>query len=451
MNRTPIRPGATLDLVAGPWDHQGASRTDVGGIELRVPGLIPGEEALVRVTGRSRGGPVAWGVVEHLERPHPARREPPCPTHGPCGACPLMHIDEDPSLRLRVEGALRLMPPALRAALMPEEQWVRSAPWGWRHKAVLLPTGMNARLGLGGFARGTHDVVDLPSCGVLAPALQAAREALIDALTPLLDRELRPAPPGNEGRGLRALVLRGSRQGGVLATAVVRDEETGRLLAPALIQLVGRGVLTGGFLQVFDAPGDAVHGRDTPRHLAGAASLDESVGGAVLPVLPLGFFQVNPGVLEGIVRSLAASVGAPRSVLDAYSGAGALGIGLASALPTAPVLVGCDVVPASVEAANATAARAGLDARYLVGTPVDCATKPDLALLDPPRRGCRPQELDAVLAAEPVEIAYVSCSPAALGRDAEQILAAGYQAVALLPADMLPQTPHLELVARFRR
>lgn len=451
MSRTPIRPGATLDLVAGPWDHQGSCRTDVGGVELRVPGLIPGEAARVRVTGRSQGGPVAWGTVERLDRPHPARRDPPCPSHGPCGACPLMHAAEDASLRLRVESALPLLPHALRAALAPVGQWVRSAPWGWRHKAVLLPTEALGRLGLGGFARGTHDVVDLPSCGVLAPALQQARAALVDALSPLLERGLPPAPPGNEGRGLRALVLRGSRRGGVLATAVVREEETGRLLAPVLEGLVERGVLSGAFLQVFDAPGDAVHGRDAPRHLAGAASLDESVGGAVLPVLPLGFFQVNPGVLEGIVQSLAASVGAPRSVLDAYSGAGALGIGLASALPTAPGLTGCDVVPASVEAANAAAARAGLDARYLVGTPADCASEPDLALLDPPRRGCRPRELDAVLATEPAEIAYVSCSPAALGRDAERILAAGYEAVSLVPADMLPQTPHLELVARFRR
>jgi 23S rRNA (uracil1939-C5)-methyltransferase len=446
-------PPESTSVLAGPWNARAETCTDLDGIELRVPGLIPGEAATVQITGRSRGGPVAWGVVESIEEPHPGRRRPPCVVHDACGGCGLQFAREEARVRALVDGHLPRLPAALASTLAPSDEWIRSPGFGWRHKAVLLPAWKGGRVTLGGYARGTHDVVDQPDCGVLGEGLRRARAALLPVLEERAKAGMALAPPGGPARrGLRALVLRGNRSGEVLVTAVLRSEEDAERLGPYLRNLCADGDLAGAFVQVTDAASDQVHGRAPARHVGGAARLLETIAGVDLPLLPLAFFQVNPGVLEGIVgRCRTFSLGAV-DLLDAYCGVGALGVAVAAGLTDPPRLRGCDVVEDAVEAAADAARTHGLRADYSVGTPATMRSgASDLVLLDPPRKGCADDELDALLAGSPRRMVYVSCSADSLGRDAARILDAGYEAVGLWPADMLPQTAHLEFIAAFDR
>ena len=67
-------------------------------------------------------------------------------------------------------------------------------------------------------------------------------------------------------------------------------------------------------------------------------------------------------------------------------------------------------------------------------------------VVDPPRRGCDPEFLDQAIEFSPRRIVYVSCEPSTQARDAQVLLAAGYQAVAAQPFDLFPQTRHVENV-----
>jgi 23S rRNA (uracil1939-C5)-methyltransferase len=74
--------------------------------------------------------------------------------------------------------------------------------------------------------------------------------------------------------------------------------------------------------------------------------------------------------------------------------------------------------------------------------------KPDVVLLDPPRKGCDRAVIEALLVSAPKQIVYISCKPATLARDLKLLCHTGdYQLVHVQPADFFPQTPHVECAA----
>ena len=73
----------------------------------------------------------------------------------------------------------------------------------------------------------------------------------------------------------------------------------------------------------------------------------------------------------------------------------------------------------------------------------------DLAVVDPPRAGLERAALEALVNLHPEKIAYVSCDPATLSRDAKRLLAAGYRLEEVTPFDLFPQTYHIESISLF--
>ena len=76
------------------------------------------------------------------------------------------------------------------------------------------------------------------------------------------------------------------------------------------------------------------------------------------------------------------------------------------------------------------------------------ATMPaiDLALLNPPRKGCQPQFLESLVELKPKRIIYISCDPATLARDLSYLTRSRYRIETATPFDMFPQTAHVETV-----
>jgi 23S rRNA (uracil1939-C5)-methyltransferase len=177
----------------------------------------------------------------------------------------------------------------------------------------------------------------------------------------------------------------------------------------------------------------------------------ETIGDFEYRVSAPSFFQVNTAGAEALVELVTEALqpdGTDR-VLDLYAGVGTFTLPLADAAG--------EVVAVEQNGHAIRDLRANLDVN---GVPADVAPGDaaraladlgsfDLAVVDPPRAGMRPEALAALLATGARRIAYVSCDPATLARDAATMAASGYTAVRATPVDMFPQTYHVETVAVF--
>jgi 23S rRNA (uracil1939-C5)-methyltransferase len=182
--------------------------------------------------------------------------------------------------------------------------------------------------------------------------------------------------------------------------------------------------------------------------------LTYTLAGELLDVPPGTFVQVNLGAAELIVsRVLDWIEPAPTdAVLDVYAGVGAFSLPLARR--TAAV-VAVESHPRASAALAENAARAGLMnvqvqtglAEELLPRLTRVEGSIDLAVVDPPRRGCSNGVLDSLIAAAPRRIAYVSCEPSTLARDLRRLVDAGYRLRRSGVVDLFPQTYHLESVS----
>jgi 23S rRNA (uracil1939-C5)-methyltransferase len=131
-------------------------------------------------------------------------------------------------------------------------------------------------------------------------------------------------------------------------------------------------------------------------------------------------------------------------------------VGLFSAFlaPRVQNLIGIEVSPSACEdyAVNLD----GYDHGSLYEAPVEAVlpvleARPDVILLDPPRRGLDRQVVDEILKWMPEQLVYISCDPATLARDLHRFTAGGYVLTQITPFDLFPQTCHIESISFLER
>ena len=171
------------------------------------------------------------------------------------------------------------------------------------------------------------------------------------------------------------------------------------------------------------------------------------------------FFQNNFHLLPRMVETLRQRLqeSGVRFLVDAYCGVGFLGI---EAADVVEAFVGVEVDQQAIKAARRNAAdRKITNGEFIEGRAEllmqDILRRFDAAstaiVIDPPRTGCPPPGLEALLENRPAQVLYVSCHPATLARDLNVLCRDGvFELKSVTPLDMFPQTQHVECVADLR-
>jgi 23S rRNA (uracil1939-C5)-methyltransferase len=448
------------------------------GLEVRVPAGIRGETAEVKIVHVSPHQPVAWGRLRRLREASPHRlRAPGAPEHV-CGGCPWSHLDAEEELRAKREVLEALAEAAPKARLGQPRVLPSPRRQGYRSGAKYVVGHQGPRLVLGGYVPRSHHVVRTVGCPVTDPA--------VDAAAAVLERLLAEGPwPVYEeqtGQGLlRYVGIRANHAGQLLITLVTawrpepaRDDDLAPLvqaLRAELPELVGVG------LDVNDTGGNVIFSGDTTP-LWGASELPERYGPARVWLTGHGFGQVNReqaarlyekaaaaalaplSPRPGAARTAASPDRPPRQIVELFCGAGALSQVIARQSGSqGPAVLGVERDPRAVALAQRGAREAGLsqlrfeaaDARRWLSARPDTAPGPDVVVLDPPRAGCGAPLREALVRSAVRRVVYVSCSPRSLARDLAFLGEAGYCVATLQGFDLMPLTPHLEVLAVLER
>lgn len=452
----PVRPGEMIDVEVTGLNHAGEGVGRCRGAVVFIPGAVPGELVRAAVAEVKKG--FARARLEGILRPSPERRRPACALHGACGGCDLQHLAYAAQLRWktqRVKDALARI--GGLAGVPVGEALGMERPYHYRTKVHLQVGRAGERLVLGFYARRSRCLPMRDGPGAGAICLLADRELLRLARTveDLLNEYGAGVYDWQSRCGyLRHVVLRRARATGESMVVLVTGREEWakekafvaalRAAASDAVSVV-RNINTGTPKEILGPESRVLSGRD---------AITEILGHLRFRITAASFFQVNPVQtlqLCRLVREYAALTGR-ETLLDVYCGVGTFGLFLAGG---AYRVVGIEAVPAAVADAQANAALNGVAnaafyagaAERLIPAWVAEGLRPDVAVLDPPRRGCDRRVLAALAGANVPRVVYVSCDPATLARDLGYLFSRGYQIRAVQPVDMFPHTRHIECVA----
>ena len=401
-----------------------------------------------------------------------------CALHdaGTCRSCPHLSLPMPDQLAAKQSRVA-----ALLAEHIPAELWqapAASAPTGFRNKAKMAVAGTAAHPTLG-ILDGAGCGIDLRTCPLHVPAIEAALPVLADLITEL---GLRPYDVPSRRGELKYILVTASPDDDLMVRFVLRSRrylERLRAAVPDLHRRLPQLAVAAVNIQsvhqaVIEGPEEIVLTEEdrllmrlslpSPEHGGRAGRRADSVE---LPLyLPTrSFFQTNTAVAEALyatARSWAREC-EPTRVWDLFCGVG--GFALALAAPGRRVL-GVEVSASAIDGARAAAALMGLDpglvcfeagdARVLDPGASDGSTagafgaeRPDLLVVNPPRRGIGEQLAARIEASGVGRVLYSSCNPRTLAADLAHL--PSMRVVRSRLFDMFPHTDHAEVLVELAR
>lgn len=434
-------------------DGSGVGQID--GFAVFVPMTAIGDVAeivIVKVLSRYAIGRALSIVNQSVDR-----KEPECPVFKRCGGCQLQHIKYDAQLRIKknfIENAFRRI--GGFEGFVCDDMIGMENPRRYRNKCI-FPIGRNKQNEIvsGFYARRSHDIIEIDDC-IAGPSLNekivtAVKEYMRESNVSVYDEDK------HTGLVRRVFIRNAVTTGEVMAVISINGKTipNRERLIKRIIKAVPETVSV--YLNINTDKTNNVLGKEN-KLIYGKEEITDTLCGTEFKISPHSFYQINPIMTEKLYgRALDyAAITKDDTVLDVYCGIGTISL---AAAKRAKKAVGVEIVEQAIINARENALNNGIknavfyadSAENAVPKLIDEGMKPDIVILDPPRKGSDEATLRAIAKAEPKRIVYVSCNPATVARDAAFLDDLGYKPVKCTGVDMFPQTCHVETVCLMLR
>lgn len=424
-------------------EHNAIGRLD-SGKTVFVPYGCPGDTVEVEITDEKER--YAIGTITNIVESSPHRIEPTCPYFGECGGCDWQHIDYPTQLQAKRDIVVNAFQrigklPDTAAAVSPTV--APSREYHYRNKIELVCATVNGKLELGYHKRGTNQIVSVDAC----PLLSKKGRKLPKALKGLL-RYL----SGNEDLGIERVAIRCALNSSDIEVALYTGAtHFPRAMVTTMLKQTCPEVKS--IVRVLMKDKAGTRKVSSVEVLAGKGFWREEIGKQQYMVSAPSFFQVNTKGAEALVDTVLSYLEPDGTdiALDLYSGVGTFTLPLSE-------LAG-DTMAIESYGPAVRDLRRNLDASQLwadviggdAAREIADAGHVDIAVVDPPRAGLASEVIDALIQNKPRKLAYVSCDPATLARDARLLVDGGFVIEQVIPVDMFPQTHHVETVVLMSR
>lgn len=446
MNTDSLKKNDILELTFIDMSYEGKGVAKVDGYPIFVEGGITGETALVKLDRVEKK--YAFGRITELLIPSQDRVHVKSKDLALNSTIPLQHVSYSRQLELKtkiVEDAFK-KDPMFKNVLVNHIIGAENE-WHYRNKTQVPVRKVEDAMEIGVFKHNSHQLIPVNNFKINALGID---EIVVGIRDILVEFNEKPYDARTNTGNIRHIIVRhGQNTGEVMVILVTRSKSLfpQSKIVPAIAALsdnivsIVHNVNPLKTAAIMGPESKVVYGKDT---------FKEVILENTYEVTAESFLQVNTPQAEVLYQTLldTLQLDGTEVVLDAYSGIGTISLSLAQ---RAKEVVGIEIVEEAVIVAVKNAEINEIsNISFIAGDVIEgikeLSLKPDVVVVDPPRKGLESSFIDDVIALSPEKIAYVSCNPATLVRDLKPFVSAGYSIDSVQPVDMFPQTTHIESI-----
>ncbi len=446
--RIPVEKNKEYVINIDTITNEGNGVGRIEGFTVFVPQTAPGDEVrvlIVKVNTR-----FAYGKVLEILKPSASRIEPKCPVADKCGGCTLMHIDYKEQLKIKeniINDAMK------RIGGFDEYEYEETIgmenPYEYRNKLIFpVDVDKQGKCICGFYASRSHRVVEVKRCFLG----NRVHERIIKAVLDYIDKYKVSVYNEKEHKGLfrRIFIRQGFKSGETMVVLSVNGNKLPKIeeLADSIVN--AEKSVKSIILNVNTKQTNLVLG-DKNIIVYGQERINDTLCEAQYSISAHSFFQVNPVQTEKLYKKAVelAEIKKDDVVMDIYCGIGTISLLCAK---YAKEVIGVEIVQQAIQDAKENALINNIkNARFfaesaenIVPELVNEGARPNVVILDPPRKGSDEKTLSAIVKAGPDRVVYVSCNPATLARDARFLCDRGYKLIKVVGVDQFPHTTHVE-------
>ncbi|SUM33983.1 RNA methyltransferase [Staphylococcus gallinarum] len=449
LQKNEVREGKVIDLT-----HEGHGVVKLDRYPIFIPNALIDETIEYKVIKVKKN--FAIGKLLDIKVQSNQRVEPPCVYYYKCGGCQLQHLSYQAQLAMKKEQVINLFHrKANFENTIIHDTIGMETPWRYRNKSQ-IPVGKNENNDaiMGFYRQRSHQIIDMDECLIQDTKHQDVMNHVKQWC--------------NE---LNVSIYDERKKAGLMRHVVIR---TGHYTGDLMVIFVTNGkkfkqsdIMTQKLIETFPNIKSVKHNinnthsnvimGDVSHTLYGVDQIEDTLSDITFKISDQSFYQINSTQTEKLYQRAIeyADLQGEETVLDTYCGIGTIGLYMA---PKAKHVYGVEVVPEAIEDAKKNATINQFEnTTFVCGKAEEVilkwkaqGIKPDVVMVDPPRKGCDESFLDTLLELNPRRIVYISCNPSTQQRDAQH-LATQYELTQITPVDMFPHTTHVETVAQFDR
>lgn len=410
-------------------DGQGIAKAS--DLVIFVKGMIVGEEADVKIIAEKKN--YAFGIIDKLIEQSPYRIKSDCPISYKCGGCDYRYIDYKYQLELKKNVLINTLKGFKVNDIIPDDN-----PYYYRNK-VQIPVKEHQ---MGFYRKFSNDVVVFDDCLIES---KIANEIITDLKSILIEKKV--------DKYFRHILIKHAQgTDEVMIGFIVNSFDID--LKEIVDYLVDKYQnIKSIILNLNDRDTNVILGSEE-KLLYGRDYIYDIYDGIKVKLSLKSFYQVNYNQMLKLYSKIReySNVNNNDNVLDLYCGIGTISLYLAR---FAKHVTGVEIVEPAIKNAIDNAKINDLNNTEFIlsdaSKNMDVYIKgKDIVVVDPPRKGISNELIKSFVENEVKKIVYVSCNPATLARDLNE-LKEYYEINEIQPVDMFPFTTHVECVVGMQR